>query len=217
MPVSRLRSRRRRASRSRHSLSCSGAMPRRRAISLGQEYVDVETAKQTGRASFGDMVAYLKAHPMVRVLLGREDRPPLSQSQGLGDDRRARRGDPPRQGRRGAVAQLALLREVHARHQGADGKELHRQSVGGSAQGACRRRPSRASGRQRRRSDIAMSTAQRARRSSTPTRRSRRSSRSYSSGTRPANSRSRRRPRRHMRRASSIARVAIPCRSVPSI
>jgi site-specific DNA recombinase len=31
--------------------------------------VDVETAKQTGRAAFGEMVAYLKAHPSIRVML----------------------------------------------------------------------------------------------------------------------------------------------------
>ena len=36
---------------------------------VAQEYVDVETAKQTGRAAFGEMVAYLKAHPTVRVML----------------------------------------------------------------------------------------------------------------------------------------------------
>jgi DNA invertase Pin-like site-specific DNA recombinase len=34
-----------------------------------EEYVDVETAKQTGRAAFGEMVAYLKVHPAVRVML----------------------------------------------------------------------------------------------------------------------------------------------------
>src|SRR5215211_7816403 len=34
-----------------------------------QDYVDVETAKQTGRAAFGEMVAYLKAHPAVRLML----------------------------------------------------------------------------------------------------------------------------------------------------
>jgi site-specific DNA recombinase len=34
-----------------------------------QEYVDVETAKQTGRTAFGEMAAYLKAHPSVRVML----------------------------------------------------------------------------------------------------------------------------------------------------
>ncbi len=38
-----------------------------------QEYVDVETAKQTGRTAFGEMVAYLKAHPSIRVMLVRED------------------------------------------------------------------------------------------------------------------------------------------------
>jgi site-specific DNA recombinase len=36
---------------------------------VAQEYVDVETAKQTGRAAFGEMVSYLKAHPSVRMML----------------------------------------------------------------------------------------------------------------------------------------------------
>src|SRR5438552_1232022 len=39
------------------------------SFAVAQEYVDVETAKQTGRAAFGEMVAYLKAHPPVRVPL----------------------------------------------------------------------------------------------------------------------------------------------------
>ena len=38
-------------------------------FAVAQEYVDVETAKQTGRAAFGEMVAYFKAHPSVRVML----------------------------------------------------------------------------------------------------------------------------------------------------
>ena len=38
-------------------------------FSVAHEYVDVETAKQTGRAAFGEMVGYLKAHPAVRVML----------------------------------------------------------------------------------------------------------------------------------------------------
>src|SRR5215207_576308 len=38
-------------------------------FALAQEYIDVETAKQTGRAAFGEMVAYLKSHPAVRVML----------------------------------------------------------------------------------------------------------------------------------------------------
>ena len=36
---------------------------------VAQEYVDVETAKQSGRTAFGEMVAYLKGHPAVRVML----------------------------------------------------------------------------------------------------------------------------------------------------
>ena len=39
------------------------------ASRLAQEYIDVETAKQTGRAAFGEMVTYLKAHPSIRVML----------------------------------------------------------------------------------------------------------------------------------------------------
>ena len=66
---------------------------------------------------------------------GREDRPALPQPQGLGDGGRTGRGNALPEGRRGAVARVALLGKVHARHQGADGEELHRQSVRGSAQG----------------------------------------------------------------------------------
>src|SRR3954466_5115147 len=36
---------------------------------VAQQYVDVETAKQSGRAAFGEMVAHLKARPSVRVML----------------------------------------------------------------------------------------------------------------------------------------------------
>src|SRR3979490_585158 len=36
---------------------------------VAQEYGDVETAKQAGRAAFGEMVAYPKAHSDVRVML----------------------------------------------------------------------------------------------------------------------------------------------------
>src|SRR5438132_2475195 len=38
-------------------------------FTVAEEYVDVETAKQSGRASFGAMLAYLRARPSVRVLL----------------------------------------------------------------------------------------------------------------------------------------------------
>ncbi len=36
---------------------------------LVEAFVDVETARQTGRTAFGEMVAFLKAHPSIRVLL----------------------------------------------------------------------------------------------------------------------------------------------------
>src|SRR5580704_12180500 len=38
-------------------------------FAVAQEYVDVETAKQTGRIAFGEMVGYLKEHPSIRVML----------------------------------------------------------------------------------------------------------------------------------------------------
>jgi DNA invertase Pin-like site-specific DNA recombinase len=38
-------------------------------LSVAQEYVDVETAKQTGRTAFGEMVTFLRKSPSVRVLL----------------------------------------------------------------------------------------------------------------------------------------------------
>ncbi len=38
-------------------------------LAIVAEYVDVETAKQSGRAAFGEMVAFLEANPAVRILL----------------------------------------------------------------------------------------------------------------------------------------------------
>src|SRR3979490_1405430 len=38
-------------------------------FAVAQECVDVETRKHPGRAAFGEMVAYLKAHPSGRVML----------------------------------------------------------------------------------------------------------------------------------------------------
>jgi site-specific DNA recombinase len=40
-------------------------------FAVAKEYADVETAKQTGRAAFGEMIGYLKEHPAIRVILGR--------------------------------------------------------------------------------------------------------------------------------------------------
>ena len=39
------------------------------AFTIVQEFVDVETAKQAGRASFGEMVSYLQKHQACRVVL----------------------------------------------------------------------------------------------------------------------------------------------------
>src|SRR5260370_35035098 len=38
-------------------------------FAVAKEYVDVETAKQTGRAAFDEMIAHLKAQPPIRLLL----------------------------------------------------------------------------------------------------------------------------------------------------
>ncbi|MEC3861874.1 recombinase family protein [Mesobacterium sp. TK19101] len=38
-------------------------------FTVAKEYVDVETAKQTGRGAFGEMVNWLRAHPDMRVVL----------------------------------------------------------------------------------------------------------------------------------------------------
>ena len=38
-------------------------------FAVAEEYIDVETAKQTGRTAFGEMVSYLKAHPSIRAML----------------------------------------------------------------------------------------------------------------------------------------------------
>jgi hypothetical protein len=38
------------------------------SFTITREYVEVETAKQTGRAAFGEMIAYFKAHRSVRAM-----------------------------------------------------------------------------------------------------------------------------------------------------
>ena len=104
-------------------------------FAVAQEYVDVETAKQTGRAAFGEMVAYLKAHPAVRVMLvEKTDRLYRNLKDWVTVDELDVEIHFPKEG---VVLsrKFALLGKVHARHQGADGEELHRQPVRGSAQG----------------------------------------------------------------------------------
>ncbi len=38
-------------------------------FAVAEAYIDVEVVKQTGGSAFGEMVAYLKAHSSVRVML----------------------------------------------------------------------------------------------------------------------------------------------------
>lgn len=80
-------------------------------FAVAQEYIDVETAKQTGRAAFGEMVAYLKAHPSVRVMLVEKTDRLLKD---WGDGGRTGRGNALPKGRRGAVAGVAFLGKVQA-------------------------------------------------------------------------------------------------------
>ena len=56
-----------------------------------REYVDVETAKQTGRTAFGEMIALSEGASGGARDAGRKDRPALPQPQGLGNGRRAGR------------------------------------------------------------------------------------------------------------------------------
>ena len=62
-------------------------------FAVAQEYIDVETAKQTGRAAFGEMVGLSQSVSVRPRDARREDRSALSQSQGLGDGRRTECGN----------------------------------------------------------------------------------------------------------------------------
>lgn len=56
---------------------------------MAQEYVDVETAKATGRTAFGEMVEYLEAHLFIRALLvGKTNRPYRNLKDGVTVDER---------------------------------------------------------------------------------------------------------------------------------
>src|SRR5262245_33819534 len=57
------------------------------SFAVAQEYVDVETAKQTGRAAFGEIDRLPQGASVRPRDAGREDRSALPQPQGLGDGR----------------------------------------------------------------------------------------------------------------------------------
>ena len=112
---------------------------RQQRLTIVHEFTDVETAKQTGRTGFGEMLRFLKSRRHLPHDPGRKDRSPLPQHQGLDDGRRPRRDDSFRQGERGRLERLSLVRQVHARHQGADGEELRRQLERGGQERASRK------------------------------------------------------------------------------
>src|ERR1700745_3780985 len=68
MPVSPPRNRRRRYSIPAQ-LKLLTEYAAAQGFAVAPECVEVETSRQTGRAAFVEMVAYLKTHPTVRVML----------------------------------------------------------------------------------------------------------------------------------------------------
>src|SRR5882762_8086669 len=82
---------------------------------IAQEYVDVETAKQTGRAAFRQYDRLSQGAPEHPRHAGREDRPALPKPQGLGDGGRSGCRNPLPQGRCCAVAGVTVLGKVYAR------------------------------------------------------------------------------------------------------
>ncbi|MEH2533473.1 DNA invertase Pin-like site-specific DNA recombinase [Bradyrhizobium sp. AZCC 1614] len=102
-------------------------------LTIVQEYVDVETAKHTGRTNFEEMVRYLKSHRNIRiVLVEKTDRLYRNLKDWVTLDE--------------LDVEIHLVKEgvvlsrdskssekVRARHQGPDGEELHRQSLRRSA------------------------------------------------------------------------------------
>ena len=113
------------------SIPAQSKLPKKYAAAQGitaaQEQEYVEKAKQTGRVAFGEMVSYLKAHPVVRVMLvEKTDRLYRILKDRVTADELNVEVHLPKKAR---CYHGTLRREVHARHQGVDGQELHRQPV----------------------------------------------------------------------------------------
>jgi DNA invertase Pin-like site-specific DNA recombinase len=127
---------------------------------VAQEYIDVETAKQTGRAAFGEMVAYLKAHPSVRVMLvEKTDRLYRNLKDWVTVDELDVEMHFPKEG-------VVLSRESRSSEKFMHGIKVlmaknYIDNLSRKPARECRRRPNRASGRPRRRSAIATSPARR--------------------------------------------------------
>ena len=102
-------------------------------LTVIEEFVDVETAKRSGRPGFTAMVEFFKKHGKAKssehirriLLVEKTDRLYRNLKDWVTlDDLDL--GDPFRQGECGTGPRLSVLREVYARHQGAHGQELHR-------------------------------------------------------------------------------------------
>jgi site-specific DNA recombinase len=154
-------------------------------FAVAQEYVDVETAKQTGRAAFGEMVAYLKAHPSVRVMLvEKTDRLYRNLKDWATVDELEVEIHFPKEG-------VVLSRESRSSEKFMHGIKVlmaknYIDNLSEEARRACRKRPSRASGRPKPHSATATSPARTAKRSSPSIRPRRRSCRRCSNCMRAA-------------------------------
>src|ERR1022692_3963981 len=93
---------------------------------------DGQDHRATGICGHGPV---LQAAPGVPRPAGGENRPSLPEFQGLSHHRPVGLGDPSGEGERDPHEGLSVVGEVHARHQGSDGQELHRQPEGGSPEG----------------------------------------------------------------------------------
>ena len=66
-------------------------------LNVLKEFLDVETAKAAGRCAFGEMIDLLRKNKRMQDRTCGKNRPPIPQSQGLGDNRRPRPRNPLRQ------------------------------------------------------------------------------------------------------------------------
>ena len=108
----------------------------REGIHVVQEFEDVETAKRAGRTSFSEMVDFLrkKSSGCRTLLVEKTDRLYRNIKDWVTIDELGIEVHFVKEAVR-PLGGLSFVREVHARHQGPDGQELHRQPWRRSSQG----------------------------------------------------------------------------------
>ena len=100
-----------------------------RGISIACEFTDVETAKRSGRTGFGNMLAHVRHNPTTRIILvEKTDRLYRNIKDWVTIDDLGVEVHFVKTGHRDLTG-LPFLGQVHARHPGVDGQELHRQPV----------------------------------------------------------------------------------------